>query len=506
MRLRSRAPAVETAAVTARALAKVAVDGGRAPAVVWVATIGYAALAASLSIRRHDAYLSGFDLAIFDQSLWLLANGYEPINTHIGISFWGEHFSLALLLLVPLYWLGAGPATLLLVQAGAIALAAPLLYALARAHGASSWLAVLPAVLWLASPLTLAANLFDVHHVPLVAPLVVGSVLALKHGRYAMFFALGGVACLAKEDVSLVYVMLGVVLMTEGRRRIGAATALAAAGVFVAATAIVLPAFSDIGAWQAKRFAGDRGETLGEAAVWMVTHPAGALADLVTAQNIGVFFALVLATGGLCLLAARWMLLAVPTLAFNLLSAYPAQHQLSTHYFVPAMIAFSIAAAVGVHKLPHLRAGWRVAMAVCVLTGLFAAQFGVARAWADSRWSANAVESTGGPQTRREALALVPSGVPVAATPRLSAHLSQRREIYTLPLPFLGRQEVGADWSDAEMAARADRVTWVVMDSADGRVEFPAVPERIPPLLVELGFRVVFRSGTVTVYKRGSPT
>lgn len=98
----------------------------------------------------------------------------------------------------------------------------------------------------------------------------------------------------------------------------------------------------------------------------MATHPAGAVADLVTAQKVGVCLALVLATGGLCLLARRWMLLGLPTLAFNLLSAYPAQHQLSTHYFVPTMIAFSIAAAVGVHQLRHLRAGWRTAIAVCV--------------------------------------------------------------------------------------------------------------------------------------------
>ena len=474
--------------------------------VVWSATAAYALLAAYFSLKRHDAFLSGFDVATLDQELWLLANGHEPVNTQDGRLFWGEHFSISMVLLVPLYWLGAGPATLLVVQALTMATVAPLLYALARAYGAARWLAVVPALLWLVSPLTLAANLFDVHHVPLVAPAVVGSVLALRRDRLGVFAALGVLACLAKEDISLMYVMLGIVLALEGRRRLGGAIAASALGLFAVVTLVVMPAFSDALSWHADRFAGDRGDSLADALVWMASHPLGALEDLLTLRNLGICSALVVVTGGLCCLAIRWMLLGVPTLAFNLFSAYPTQHELANHYYVPVILAFAVAAAVGVRRLPSLRPAYRLAIGACMLTGFMAFFFGLSTAKADSEWSAAIIEATGGPEARRAAVALIPDGVAVAATPKLTAHLSQRQEIYTLPLPFAGREEVGADWSAAEMARRADGVDWVALDLVDRTAEFPQVSERLPPILEALGFDEILRRGTVVVYRRGQPS
>jgi len=100
------------------------------------------------------------------------------------------------------------------------------------------------------------------------------------------------------------------------------------------------------------------------------------------------------------------------------------------------------------------------------------------------------------------AISLVPDDAVVAATPRLSAHLSEREEIYALPLPFLGREAYGTDWSAEEMARRAKRVRWVVIDTDDRPIEFPLVAERILPLLPELGFHAVFREGSVIVFSR----
>jgi hypothetical protein len=119
-----------------------------------------------------------------------------------------------------------------------------------------------------------------------------------------------------------------------------------------------------------------------------------------------------------------------------------------------------------------------------------------------SEWDAASIAETGGAAARQEAVALIPDLAGVAATPRLSAHLGERKEIYTVPLPFLGREEFGADWSAEEMARRARRLRWVAIDTQDRPNEFQDGPERVLPLLPGLGFREIFHRGTVHVYTR----
>jgi uncharacterized membrane protein len=469
---------------------------------VLVAALGFAAVAIFFAVRKHDAILSGYDLALTDQELWLLAHGHTPQNTLDGRLMWGEHLNITLALLAPLWALGAGAKTLLVLQALAMAAVGPLLFLLARAHGAGAWLATLPAFVWLASPLTLAACLEDVHHAPLVAPAIVGSIVALARGRLVVFAVLALVASLAKEDISLMYVMLGVVLALEGRRRLGAAIGAAALAVFVFAVAIFMPAFGDSASYYAKRFAGDRGDSIGSTLVWMLGHPASAAGDLFTAQNVSICLVLLLTCGGLCLLAPRWMLLGLPALAHNLLSAYEPQHQLGRQYYVPVTIALAIAGAVGVRRLPELGKVTRLALAAGVTAALVSTVVGVSSAKIGSEWTRGEIANAGGVPVRRAALALIPDDVPVVASPRLAAHLSHRREIYALPLPFLGRRRFVTDWSPNEVERRARGVRWIALDTGDRPTEFQDAPERLLPLLPDLGFRAVYREGSVIVFRR----
>jgi uncharacterized membrane protein len=315
------------------------------------AAAAYAAAAAYFAIGKHDIYRGGFDLANLDQELWLLSRGYEPMDTQLGLLFWGAHFSPALALLTPIYYFGGGPEELITVQALALAAVSPLLYLLARAYGASPWLAAIPALLWLTSPLTWIPAVTSVHHVPLAAPIIVGSVLALKRDRLVMFAALGLLACCLKEDIPLMYAALGVVVALEGRRKLGAAISAAAIAIFLFAVVVFLPSFSNLQTWFARRFAGDRGDSLSDVAVWMLSNPLAALEDVAMQENATLLLALVVTCGGLCFLAPRWMLLGLPALAHNLLSAYGPQHGIWNQYQVPVTVSLAIAAAVGVHRL-----------------------------------------------------------------------------------------------------------------------------------------------------------
>ncbi len=106
-----------------------------------------------LPMLRYDRFGTfGFDLGIYDQGTWLLSRAKDPFVTIRGLEFFGHHANIILLVLVPFYWLGAGPIFLLVVQVLAQASGAVAIYLLARDLLASKWAGVALAATLLLNP------------------------------------------------------------------------------------------------------------------------------------------------------------------------------------------------------------------------------------------------------------------------------------------------------------------------------------------------------------------
>lgn len=463
------------------------------PALVWIGAASYATAIAAESIHRHRTYQTILDVAIYDQRLWLLSQWRDPFSTVVTKPFLGDHFEPTLALLTPLYWLGLGVPGMLAAQAMAVALAAPALYALARTTGATRRTAALPAALWLVSPAVAAATLFEFRPGTLAPPLLVLSVLAAREERWALLAATGVLAVGLKEDVALAYAMLGVVLALEGRRRLGATLVACSALVFVVSIATI-GALSDQLAWQARRFAGDRGDSLLDVAGYMLRHPLESAADLL-ANGVPVLGLLLLSTGGLALLAPVWMLLALPTLLFNAASAYEPQHELAYQYGQLAVTGLFVAAAIGVGRLESAGARTRRVAAVGVTAALALSAAGGVLVHRGPRDV---------PADERRAIAAalerIPRTASVSAGTDVLPHLSQRAEVYAFPQPF-----VPIDWggslTDEELAERAARVEYVVIGAF---VPIEADPDisAIERRLEREEWEVVAETDTIRVLRR----
>ena len=85
----------------------------------------------TFALYDHFAYMT-FDLGIFDQAVWLISQGETPFVTTRGLHILGDHFSILLYLLGPIYRLFPHPKTLLTLQTLAMALGAIPAYGLAR--------------------------------------------------------------------------------------------------------------------------------------------------------------------------------------------------------------------------------------------------------------------------------------------------------------------------------------------------------------------------------------
>ena len=93
----------------------------------------FAAVFSILSFLKYRGFeYNALDLAIFHQTLWSLAHHHGWTLTIHPPSYLGDHVGLFLILLAPLYRLFSSPATPLIAQSAAIALAAWPLYGIAR--------------------------------------------------------------------------------------------------------------------------------------------------------------------------------------------------------------------------------------------------------------------------------------------------------------------------------------------------------------------------------------
>jgi hypothetical protein len=408
----------------------------------------------------------------------------------------GDHVEPGIALLAPLGTLGMGAPGLLVVQALALAATAPLLYLLAREHGARGWVAAVPALLWCASPVVLRAALHDFHPETLVPVLLVGGCLLLARERVVWFAVTAVVACAMKEDVGLTYAALGLVLLWSGRRRLGAVVAVASAAWALFAVFVVLPVFGNAAEEEfGPRFAGDRGDSFADVLEFLVRNPLTSVDRALGPTEVGILAMLVLTTGGLCLLAPKWLLVAVPAVLLNLLSAYDLQHTISYHYWIVAAGAVAVAGAVGAGRVPagdgRRWLGW-------------AAAAGAALSLLSLQWAGAIVEQIRfewpNRRDRQAVLDAIPDGARVAAPMHALSHLAERTHLYVLPEPLLPVR-VGTEWdaSDRERATR--ELEFVVFDPGMRFWGAPSV-EEVEQEIERRGFREMMRRGETRLYRK----
>jgi uncharacterized membrane protein len=467
---------------------------------VWAGAAVYAVALSLESIADHESFRTGFDTAIYDQLLWLLANGHESFSTVLNRPLLADHFQPGLVLLTPLYWLGLGVPGLYVAQSVGLAATAPALYALASASGASRALAAIPAFAWLACPWVATVNLFEFRPTAFLPVLLALSALAVVERRDVLLAGSMLLALSLKEDVTLTYLVLGVLIVLQGRRRTGALVVAASAIWYVAASRAIEALGGSYDTF-GQRFAGDRGESVGDALVWHLQHPLGALSDIVT-ESVPGLLALLASTGGLPLLAPSWLLLAAPSAAYNALSAYTPQHDLAHHYHLGTLAGLFVASAVGVARVGRL--GMRGRIVVAAGLGLVALVALGGGAWAHGERDGVALDR----ETTERALGRIPEDASVAAALPLLPHLSHRVEVYTLPEPFISL-EWGSSLTARELAERAAEVRYVAYVEGQqvgtvftGRLGRERALPEVRPLLEREGFVVIAREGPLEILRR----
>ena len=104
-----------------------------------------------------------FDLAVFDQGMWLISHFHIPFDTVMGRNLFGDHSSFVLYLFAPFYRLFPEPQGLLVFQTLLLAAPAIPIYVLARKYIKSTVIATALVATYLLSPLVQQGNLDQFH-------------------------------------------------------------------------------------------------------------------------------------------------------------------------------------------------------------------------------------------------------------------------------------------------------------------------------------------------------
>jgi uncharacterized membrane protein len=449
-----------------------------------------------LVVRRHHGFWDlGFDMGIHDQSVWLLAHGRDFMTVR-GLDVFGHHATPGYFLLVPAYWLGAGPDFLNVLQVVVLGLGVVPLYLLAQERHLPSWAAAALGGAFLLHPATQFFT-WELFHpeVMAITPLLCAYLCAVR--RSWRWFALWAVLAVCwKEDVALAVIVLGLLVAWRGDRRIGAATVGIALAWFLLWTVILFPQING-GHVQSEGIYAGVGGSAGGMIDTLFTDP-GAITSRVFSSESGDFaWRLMVPFGFVPVFALGVVGIGVPQFLLDVVSDVPWTRVINHHYAALIVAALAIAAVEGA-AFARRRMGrvLGVAAPIIVVAG---AVFGTL-AWGPSPIGAEyghgfwppAVDSR--IETKRAVVSAVTNDGSVSATYGLVPQFSRRAEIYEFPNP----------WESANFGVEGastrdpDHIEWLVIDRT---VLDPAHVVLLASIL-ENGFTVVLDRDDLLVAHR----
>ncbi len=373
---------------------------------------------------------SSFDVGLYDQGVWLLSRFHAPFVTLMGRNLFGDHASLILIFVAPLYWIWPGTETLLALQSVVVAAGALPIYFFARRHLNSAALGCAFAVAWLVNP-AVNGTIFENYHPDSFLGLFVPiAIVAALTKRWRWYWVAVVLSLLVKEDVVLVIVPLGAMVAMRGETRRGLLTIVA--GVTAALLGMFVLMKNLIGVptrngWRIP-FGGISG-FIKES----FTNPTNVIEYLSSEGRLMYWWKMFAPFALLSFLAPEVAVISVLVLIGNTVSNFWYQFHIEYHYSLVAVPALLIAAIVGVGRVGiGLR---RVLVAVVLVSSL----------WCASLWSYVPFRLDEYPHwgaqhpvalAAEEMYAQIPPNAKISVLYSTAPHLAHRTEIYQFPNPF----------------------------------------------------------------------
>ncbi len=373
---------------------------------------------------------SSFDVGLYDQGIWLLSRFHAPFVTLMGRNLFGDHASLILIFVAPLYWIWPGTETLLALQSFVVAAGALPIYFFARRHLNSAAIGCAFAVVWLLNP-AVNGTIFENYHPDSFLGLFVPiAIVAALTKRWRWYWIAVILSLLVKEDVVLVIVPLGAMVAIRGDTRrgiltVGVAISVALLGMFVLMKSLIgVPTRNG---WRIP-FGGISG-FIKES----FTNPTNVIQYVTSEGRLMYWWKMFAPFGLLSLLAPEVAMVSVLVIVGNTVSNFWYQFHIEYHYSLIAVPALLIAVVVGLGRVGVVMR--RVLVSLVVASTLWSASvwsYVPFRLDTYPHWGAEHPVAVAADEMYAE----IPPNAKISVLHSTAPHLAHRKEIYQFPNPF----------------------------------------------------------------------
>jgi uncharacterized membrane protein len=302
----------------------------------------------SCSSIRHWLYQShAFDLGWFDQAIYLISTGQNPIVSFGGFHILGDHAAIIYYPIALLYKIYPDVHWLFAIQSLALAGAGFPLYYLSSQAGLNRHQATTIVFAYLLYPLVFNKSLFDFHAEVIALPCFLMAVLAAR-SKQVFAFILAIITILScKAVLSLTVIAMGVwLLLFEQRRTHGAIAIGLGLAWFIISSQYIIPAFSGAEPAAVSRYS-YLGSSIGEIARNLIFKPNLVLGKIFSTDTLEYLaFVSLPILWGLSPRHLAPLISTFPMLMMNILSTASAQRNLVHQYSIP-ILPFLFVAIIG---------------------------------------------------------------------------------------------------------------------------------------------------------------
>jgi uncharacterized membrane protein len=417
-------------------------------AAAFAGSLAYVTYVSFFVLRRHFHFQTmSNDLGQYDNFFFNALHGRpfqsNPLFVGGAWSALRSHAEFSMYALLPFYALYPHAETLLLLQTVLLGSAGIPVYLFGKKHVSPLGGLVLSLAFLFFAPLH-AANFYDVHFQPIGAALVLWALYLLDAGHSRAGVAAVALAVLSREDVPLVFVVVGAFLVLRGRNWRGAcALAGFAAAYFVVMKFGVMPR---IGEWRYqfiyKELFPPREETYGGVIKTMLSNPLFTFGTLLNDQKL-IYALQILVPLAFLPVRGRWLWLSLVPGGFVTLltTAYAPTVDIAFQYsaYLIALIFPAAALALeelGARSLHRMQAALAALVAGTVLTttawGAFPPRDGFKAGFVDVNFGPVTKAERRKEEDLRYLASLIPESASVAVSENELPHVSTREKCYDL--------------------------------------------------------------------------
>lgn len=414
---------------------------------IFIAT--YIITLSSLSVLRHNAFASSFDLGNMDNTIWNTLHGnFFAMSTEVEgepsfVSRIATHTDFILVLLTPLYLIWEDVRILLISETVALGLGAIPTYFIGLRILKSKFQALVISFVYLLNPGMQWTDIYDFHGVSFAIPFILTAFYFILTKNWKWFFVFYFLAIITKEQISLLLAMLGIYIFIFYKERfIGSFATIFGLLWFFVMIFIVMPIFSGGNEhWAFKNwFAKSRDELLIEESLYSKVLY---LFREITIQGPEYFLTITKNFGYIPLLGFPFLLLGVPDVLINLLSSHDAMRSIRLHYdsgVTPFLVLATIYGIYFVKKIFEsikITAPFAGLFSILLVFYLLIAALRVNYIYSPlpttpSCWCL-IYQVSEEDKAFEKVLQAIPESASVTASSEVRPHLTHRKEIFNLP-------------------------------------------------------------------------